>query len=157
MMKIVRAEEKHITDIGKLWWEFMLFHQKIDPWFTPREGSIPGFEENQVRRLMRSEDGLALVSIDQDKVIGYSLSEITGRSAAFGRDKWGYIHDMVITSKYRRTGVGEKMLIEIIKWFHLKNVDRIELQAASKNLIANSFWQKHGFKIYAHTFYREIK
>ena len=155
-IKIVKAEEKYITEIGKLWWEFMIFHQNVDPWFTPREGSIPGFEENQIRRLMRSEDGLVLVSLNRDKVIGYSLSEIKGRSAAFGRDKWGYIHDMAITSKYRRIGVGEKILIEIIKWFHSKNVERIELQAASQNLIANTFWQKHGFTIYMHTLYKEI-
>jgi hypothetical protein len=76
MIEIVKAEEKHIAAIGQLWWEFMLFHQKIDSWFTPRDGSMPGFEENQVRRLMKSEDGLALVVLDRDKVIGYSLSEI---------------------------------------------------------------------------------
>ena len=156
MVEIVRAEEKHVTDIGKLWWEFMLFHQKYDPWFTPRENSIPGFEENQVRRLMKSEDGLTLVAIDRGKVVGYSLSEIRGPSAAFGRDKWGYVHDMAVTGKYRRRGVGEKMLAEVINWFRSRQVNRIELQTASQNPIANSFWQKQGFKVYMHTLYREI-
>jgi ribosomal protein S18 acetylase RimI-like enzyme len=156
MIKIVKAEEKHVSDIGKLWWEFMLFHQNIHPWFTPRNGSIPGFEGNQVSRLMKSEDGLALVALDRGKVIGYSLSEIRGPSAAFGRDKWGYVDDMAVTGKYRRRGVGEKMLTEIVKWFQLKNVDRVELQTAAQNVVANSFWQKQGFTVYMHTLYKEI-
>ena len=51
MIEIIRAEEKHVTAIGKLWWEFMIFHQNLDHIFTPREGATIGFEENQVRRL----------------------------------------------------------------------------------------------------------
>jgi hypothetical protein len=26
MIDVIRAEEKHVTAIGKLWWEFMEFH-----------------------------------------------------------------------------------------------------------------------------------
>ena len=156
MIEIVKAEEKHVTAIGQLWWEFMLFHQDIDTWFTPRKGSIPGFEENQVRRLMKSEDGLVLIALDKGKVIGYSLSEIRGPAVAFGRDKWGYVHDMAVTAKYRRRGIGEKMLTEIMKWLQLKNVNRIELQTTAQNLVANSFWQKQGFTVYMHTLYKEL-
>jgi predicted N-acetyltransferase YhbS len=115
MIEIVRAEEKHVPDMGKLWWEFMLFHQKFDPWFTPREGSIPGFEENQVRRLMKSENGLVLVAIDKGNIVGYSLSEIRGPSVAFERDKWVYVDDMAVTQKYQRKGVGEKMFATILR------------------------------------------
>ncbi|MGA9695319.1 MAG: hypothetical protein WBQ62_02795 [Dehalococcoidales bacterium] len=57
MIEIIRAEEKHVTAIGKLWWEDMIFHQNIDHIFTPREGATLGFEENYLRRLMKSEDG----------------------------------------------------------------------------------------------------
>ncbi len=156
MVEIVRAEEKHVKEMGELWWEFMLFHQNLDTWFTPRQGSIPGFEENQVRRLMKSEDGLVIVALDINKVVGYSLSEIRGPSAAFERDKWVYIHDAAVTEKYRRKGVGEKMLNDIVHWSQLKNIDRIELSTAAQNLVGNSFWQKQGFKIYMNTLFREI-
>jgi hypothetical protein len=48
----------------------MIFHQNIDHIFTPVEGSSLSFEENMVRRLMRSADGLALVALDDAKVVG---------------------------------------------------------------------------------------
>jgi len=156
MIKIVRAEEKHIHDIGKLWWEFMFFHQDIDPWFTPRENSIPGFEENQVRRFMNSDKGQVLVALDGEKVVGFSLSEIQGPSAPMKREKWGYIDTVAVTAYYRRKGMGQRMLVEILAWFRSKGVERVELQTTAQNAVANSFWQKHGFKIYMHRLYRDI-
>jgi len=156
MVEIVRAEEKHVADIGKLWWEFMLFHQNIEPIFTPREGSIPGFEGNQVRRLMKSEDGLVLVAMDEANIIGFSLAEIRGASPGFKRDRYGYVDTVAVTATYRRKGIGEKIFDEIVKWFQSNDVKRVELGTTAQNLIGNSFWQKQGFKIYMHTLYKEI-
>ena len=76
MIDIVRAEEKHVADIGKLWSEFIIFHQNVDPIWTPVENPIPGFIENHLRRFMESKDGLVLVAMDEQQTIGYSLSEI---------------------------------------------------------------------------------
>jgi ribosomal protein S18 acetylase RimI-like enzyme len=156
MIDIVRAEERHIPDIGKLWLEFMRFHQDIDPIFTPREGAVPGFEENQVQRLIKSDDGLVLVALDKEQVVGYSLSEIKGPSPGLKSKKFGYIHDMAVTASYRRAGIGEKMLGEAIKWFSSKNIDRVELEITAKNQVAASFWKKHRFTIYMHKLYRQI-
>jgi ribosomal protein S18 acetylase RimI-like enzyme len=156
MIEIVKAEEKHVTAIGKLWWEFMMFHQSIDHIFTPHEGSILGFEENQVRRLMKSADGLVLVALDGPKVVGYSLSEIRAASPGFHREKYGYIHDTAVTASHRRNGIGEKILTEIMKWFQSNNIQRVELGIAAKNQVAYSFWQKQGFEVYMHTLYKEI-
>ena len=83
MIEIIRAEEKHVTAIGKLWWEFMIFHQNADHIFTQREGSTLSFEENQLRRLMKSPNGLVLVAVDNGKVVGYSLSEVRESTPGF--------------------------------------------------------------------------
>ena len=156
MIEIVRASEHHISDIGKLWLEFMRFHQDIDPIFTLRDGVVPGFEENQVRRLMKSEDGLVLVALDRKQVVGYSLSEIKGPMKGYKLEKFGYVHDVAVTASYCRRGTGEKMLGEIMKWFRSKNINRVELSVVAKNQVAYSFWRKHGFTDYIHTFYRHI-
>jgi ribosomal protein S18 acetylase RimI-like enzyme len=156
MVEIVKAEECHVADIGKLWWEFMLFHQDIDPIFTPRKGSIPDFEENQVRRLMKSDDGLVLVALDEGRVVGYSLSEIREPSPGYKREKYGTIDEMAVTASYRRRSTGKKMVGEIVKWFQSKNVNRVELQTAAQNVVSNSFWQKQGFTVYRHTLYKSV-
>jgi ribosomal protein S18 acetylase RimI-like enzyme len=156
MIEIIRAEEKHVTAIGKLWWEFMMFHQNLDHIFTPREGATPGFEENQVRRLMKSEEGLVLVAVDNGKVVGYSLSEIRMPNPGFHREKYGYIDDTAVTASHRRRGIGRIMLVEIMNWFRSNKIRRVELNTAAQNVLANSFWRKQGFEVYMHTLYKEI-
>ena len=157
MIEIIKAEEKHVADIGNLWWEFMEVHQNADPIFTPREGSIPGFIENHLRRFMKSEDGFVLVALEGEKVIGYALVEIMAASPGFKREKYGEIDQMAITANCRRNGVGEKMFAAIMIWFQSKSINRVELQTTAKNVLANAFWQKHGFEIYQHTLYKKSK
>ena len=156
MIEIIRAEEKHVTAIGKLWWEFMMFHQNLDHIFTPREGATISFEENQVRRLMKSEDGMVLVAVDNGKVVGYSLSEIRVPNPGFHREKYGYIDDTAVTASHRRRGIGRIMLVEIMNWFRSKKIRRVELNTAAQNVLANSFWRKQGFEVYMQTLYKEI-
>jgi GNAT superfamily N-acetyltransferase len=155
MIEIIRAEEKHVTAIGKLWWELMIFHQNIDHIFTPVEGSSLSFEENMVRRLMRSADGLALVALDDAKVVGFSLAEIKN-TPGFRRGKLGFISDMAVLTSHRRRGIGGMILKEIPQWCVSKNITRVELQTAALNAVSNSFWEKQSFEINLHTRFKEI-
>ncbi len=156
MIEIVKADESHISDIGKLWLEFIRFHQDIDAIFTPVDDAVSGFKEEQVRRLMKMEEGLVLVALDRGQVVGYSLSEIKEPPKASKREKYGYIHQMAVTASYRRRGTGEKILDKIMKWFYSKNVDRVELDTTTKNQVASSFWKKHGFTDYMRKLYKQI-
>ena len=156
MTAIIRAKERHVSDIGKLWLEFIRFHQYIDPIFTPREDAVPSFEEEQVWRLMKSKDGLVLIALDKGKAVGYSLSEIEEPPRGLKRDKCGYIYHMAVTASYRRRGIGEKMLDEIMKWFRSKSISRVELDTSTKNHVSKAFWEKNGFTDYMRKLYRQI-
>jgi ribosomal protein S18 acetylase RimI-like enzyme len=156
MIKIIKAEERHISDICKLWLEFMRFSEDIDPIFAPCDGAIPVFEKQELRPIMKSENNLVLVAIDGEKVVGYSFSLINKTSGLEKRKKFGYVHDLFITKSYRRRGIGEKMYAEILKWFHSKDINRVELQVIVKNQMANSFWRKQGYMDFQNTLYKKI-
>jgi len=156
MIEIVKAEERHVSDICKLWLEFMRYSEDIDPIFAPRDGTIPVFEEKYLRPVMKSENSLVLVALDRGRVVGYSYSLIIDPSDLMKRKKYGYVHDVFITKDYRRRGIGEKMYEEILKWFHSQNIDCVELQVIVKNEAAVSFWRKHGYMDFQNTLYRQI-
>jgi ribosomal protein S18 acetylase RimI-like enzyme len=156
LIKIIEAEEKHIPDITRLWKEFIQFHIDIEPIWIPNEGAEDGQREEQTKPLMASEKGLVLVALDEDEVVGYSISEIKDPPRGSTRPEYGYIHHVAVTENYRRTGVGEQMFNEILKWFKSKGMDRIELDITSKNYVSSSFWGKLGFEEYMRTLYREI-
>jgi ribosomal protein S18 acetylase RimI-like enzyme len=156
MIKIIKAEERHISDICRLWRDFMQFSEDIDPIFTPREGTLQITEEKYLRPALKAENSLVLVALDGEKVVGYSYSLIIDPSDAWKRKKYGNIHDLFITAGYRRQGIGEKIYIEILKWFHAEGIDRIELQVIARNQAAYSFWKKHGFTDFQNTLCRSI-
>lgn len=153
-MEITVAEDSHVPGIVEVWKEFMDFHKKIDPYNERSEdGHI--HMEKYLRDSMNSQDAIVLVALDDDSVVGYSISAIGKRHPVFQQDTQGVIHDMAVKSDYRRKGVGGEMLAKIHEWFQSRNIDRIELSVAAKNQIGYSFWKKHGFQDYTHRLYLE--
>jgi GNAT superfamily N-acetyltransferase len=156
VITIIEAEEKHIPDVSRLWKEFIQFHIDVEPIWIPAEDAEQGQREEQTKPLMASDKGLVLVAMDGDEVIGYSISEIKPPPRGSARTEYGYIHHMAVTDQFRRTGVGEQMFNDILKWFKSKGMDRIELDITSKNYVASSFWGKLGFEEYVRTLFLEI-
>jgi len=136
--------------------EFMRYSRDIDPVFTPQDGAIPIFIKEYLRPAMEAENSLVLVALDEGNAIGYSYSLINEKSSLEDREKYGCIHDLFITVAHRRKGIGEKMLGEILKWFHSRDIYRIELDVLTQNQIASSFWEKHAFKDFKRTLYHHL-
>ena len=156
MIKIVRANEQHITELGNLWMEFMRYSQDINSVFTPQDGTIPIFIKEYLRPAMDAENSLVLVALDEGKVVGYSYSLISEPSNLEKRAKYGCVHDLFITVAHRRKGIGEKMLGETIEWFHSNDIHRVELDVIAQNQVASSFWEKHGFTEFKRTLFRHL-
>ena len=155
MVKIIKAEEKYIPDICKLWWEFIWFHADIEPFFTPKDDARAGFENEFLRKQMKSEKSLVHVALDGEKVIGYAISELQNIPGS-KIERCGYINHLHVAKEYRRRGIGEKMYREILKWFRTNGIGVVELQLTAKNEAACAFWRKMGYKDLQHTWYREI-
>jgi len=134
----------------------MQYTQDVEPVLKPREGTIPVFEKKYLRTAMKSENSLLLVALDGTKVVGYSYALIEESPDLIERMPFGYVHDMFITRDYRRRGIGEMMYGEIVKWFQMRNIKRIELGILPGNKPARSFWKKHGFTDYRRTLFVEI-
>ena len=154
-IEIVPAEERHVKAIGDLWWEFILFHQSIDPIWAPSDDSIEYFIEDHLRKFLGSDDRLALVATDGDTAIGYALAEINRVGHQPRLDDYGYIDQLAVTAGHRREGVGSQLYAEMIKWFRSKGIKRFEVGSTTSNETANAFWRKLGFRVYMQTLFRE--
>ena len=155
-MEIKLATQSHIPEIVKLWQEFMVHHEDIDPRFPMRKDAPSNFEK-YLRELMQSEENLVLVALDNDRVIGFATCCISEYTPIWELERYGSIDSIAIQSSYRRRGIGEQMLAKIYEWFKLQDVDRIELSVAARNQTGYSFWIKHGFRDFSHRLYVDIK
>ena len=155
-MVVIQATEAHVPAIIEVWKEFMAFHADFDLRFPITPDAHVNMEKH-LRELMTSSDNLVLIAEDGNRVVGYSIAIIAQRNPMFVKRTYGDISDMAVTKTYRRRGAGEQMLSQIIEWFKLKNVRRIELSVVSNNPIGYPFWRKHGFKDYMHRLYLDAK
>jgi ribosomal protein S18 acetylase RimI-like enzyme len=153
-MEIKEASEKHIPEITKLWMEFMYFNTAIEPFDTSGDNVLTQVETH-LRNKITSDDSLVLIATDNQRVVGYSISQIT-RMPPFTRGKQlGVIYDMAVTASYRKKGIGKEILDQIKSWFKDRDIHRIELSVVTKNTIGDSFWREQGFKDYEQILYLE--
>ncbi len=146
-MEIRKATDADIPEIIILWKEFMDFHSALDSHLARSDEGHIEFAK-WIGKLIEQEDNQVLVALMDSKVIAYSLSRILEMPPVMKTRKIGYINDLAVNSEFRRTGVGEKMLKEILAWFKANDIRRIELRALAANDAAVSFWKKRGFEVY---------
>src|SRR4030042_1137284 len=151
-MKIAIARESHIPGIIEVWEELMDLHKDIDHRFPLKQNAHLNFKKH-LMDLLRSEDTQVLVSLDDSQIVGFSISQISRYPPIFKQEIYGLISDMAVKTKFRRKGIGERMLNRIYTWFESQNINKIELSVAAKNQIGYSFWKKHGFQDYIHRLY----
>ena len=151
-MEIREASEKHIPEITKLWMEFMYFNAEIEPFDTSGDNVLSQVETHLKNRIT-SDDALVVVAIDDNKVIGYSISEVTQKPSALRNKNLGIIYDMAITADHRGKGIGKAMLDRIKAWFKERDIKRIEISAVTKKTIGDTFWQEQGFQNYEEIMY----
>ena len=130
----------------------MDFHKDLGPPFPLRQNAHIKWQEH-LRELMKSGDNHVLVVLDNNHVIGFTISQIKNHGEMWEHDNFGFISDMAVKAEYRRKGIGEQMLTRINEWLESRYIDRIELDVISQNQVGYSFWKKHGFKNYIHHLY----
>ncbi len=153
-MKIIPARPEHIAEIVQQWKGFMDFHNELNPFHSRREDAHKSWEIF-LRKSMDSELSLALVCVDHDNVIAFSLAHVKTNPPILKHDNFGFISDFSVKPEHRRKGIGELMLSEIYNWLETQGIKRVELRVEPKNNIGYSFWRKHGFKEHVHTLYLE--
>jgi len=131
-LRVRRADENDIPVLLMLAEEFM--------------SEVEATREKRMKILRK-----ALRNPDYELVV----AEMNGETAGF-IDQWiihdfahgaklSYIQNLYITAKHRRTGIGSRLLEEIIRSAENKGVLEIHVVTEFENKLAISLYRKHGF------------
>ena len=120
-MKFVRMNETHVEAVAQL--ETVCFS---DPWSVTSIGS----EVNNPLSLW-------LVAVDGERVIGY-----VGSQSVLG---WADMMNLAVAPEYRRLGIGEKLVTELISQLKDNQVTCLTLEVRFSNTSAISLYHKLGF------------
>lgn len=139
-----------VERIVELWAEHVDFHAKFDPRFRRNAGSEEGFAEH-LRSHLGQVDFLLLVGEVGGEVEGFLHGELWKYPPCFAHRSHGVIHDLAVTPRRQRAGLGTALLREGMAWFSARGMPTVEGKVLLSNPVAVGFWEKTGFEAYMHT------
>ena len=144
-MLIRKFQKKDISEVVKLGIDFLNYHKKFDPFFAPSK-NIKSIYKKYFSEYLNSNNKLLLVAEEKGKIIGFATGDIKKGSELFRVKVTGLIEYIFVSSGYRRQGMGEVFMKEILAWFKGKKIKYIAISVHSKNKIGRKAWEKYGFK-----------
>ena len=120
-MEYIRMNASHVDAIAEL--EKQCFS---DPWSV-----------NSITSELNNPLSLWLVAIDGETVAGY-----VGSQSVLG---WADMMNIAVAPEYRRQGVGEKLILELIRQLQAEKVTCLTLEVRASNEPAIGLYEKLGF------------
>ncbi|MCG3152715.1 MAG: hypothetical protein GEEBNDBF_02018 [bacterium] len=142
---IVKDPKDCLTEVAKLAFDLVLHGSQYDPVEVPRQ-ELAAYLESKVLDWILSDSFALFVAKDGETPVGYLLAEITLFPLEFEVRKRGLIAGIYVERRYRRDGLGHKLLEATYDWFDRHGVTIIELVDRYGNDIGRSFWAAEGFE-----------
>jgi 8-oxo-dGTP diphosphatase len=118
------------------------------------------YDVSRVKELVAQLDSSAIVdeqSLYKAMLDGYiSKVEENGRLVGMGwifprqtlLRRQAVVEDMIVDESQRGRGLGEKILIDLLRWAKKEGVQMVELTTNPKRIAANALYQKVGFRLH---------
>ncbi len=99
-----------------------------------------------IRRISTNPEKIIYIAKDDSQIIGFAVGLIEENGPLILPDRIGYIPMLVVSSRFRRKGVGKRLWVVLNDWFSSKGVNEVQLNTHLDNEIAQNFWDHFGFK-----------
>ena len=138
------ARPTDIDAIIDLWSEYILYHERVCG-----EPISPQGAELRVRKVfldaLTNRYSCLLVAEAAGELVGYILGVTQPVSPIYDGGRVGIIHDLIVTERVRRRGIGGKLAREMFQWCTDRKATRIEITVLHQNRDAAQFWEAGGF------------
>ena len=91
-------------------------------------------------------DRSALLATGDGAVAGYVYAGIEPLSWKELRDEAGFVHDLLVSDEARNSGIGQQLLDAAIAWLKERNMPRVVLWTAARNIGAQHLFERRGFR-----------
>lgn len=123
MIEIVKMAEKHIDQVVKV--EEACFH-------------IPWTKKDFEREVYENKMAIYLVALVDHNIVGYAgMWHVVNE---------GHITNVAVLEEYRKQGIGDALMIELIHIAEEKEMIGITLEVKMSNMAAQKLYTKYGFR-----------
>ena len=110
------------------------------------------------KKKISEKNGFAFVAENEGKIIGYLCGSI--RKSPYDYriiSRYAELDNMIIEKKFRGREIGERLVLEFLKWCKIKKTNVISVNASAQNENGIKFYRKMGFKDYSLTLEIKVK
>jgi len=134
-IKIIKAEQKHIKEVGIL---FDLYRQ-----FYKYESNLIESTNYIKDRINNNESTIFIAISDADEAIGFVQLYETFGSLDLG--KIIILYDLYVKEDHRKNNIGRQLMIKSHEYAKKINAKRIQLSTAIDNYIGHSLYESLGY------------
>lgn len=146
MISIRPAAKSDEAALGRYGAALMRQHHAADPRrFLLVERPEAGYGRFLVSHV-EDPDFLVLVAERGSEVIGYVFAGIEPTSWRDLRGPCGYIHDVYVDERVRRSGAGRELVRAAIDWVYSRGMSQVVLMSMSGNEAAQRLFASVGFR-----------
>jgi GNAT superfamily N-acetyltransferase len=141
------ATPADLPALGRLGALLMRAHYDFDPqrFMAAGTDAADGYAWFLGRQL-KDNDVVIYVAEQDGDVVGYVYAGIEPVSWKELRDECGFIHDVVVDERGRRTGTATALIEKAVAWLRARGMPRVILWTADTNAAAQQLFAKLGFR-----------
>jgi len=144
-IKIQKAELSDIDELTRLSRMLWDFEGRLDSHYSVSENFEIMFK-GQLRRNLGRRDAAIFKAVHKGKIVGQISGEVQEKVPYRKLSKVGYMEYLFVAKPYRGKGVATCLVEELLRWFRKKGLRHAEVIAISRNMRANHFYRKLGFR-----------
>jgi ribosomal protein S18 acetylase RimI-like enzyme len=142
-----RAIETDSAALGRLGGQLLRTHFDFDHkrFMGPGDDPEAGYA-SFLRWQMDQDDVVIFVAEQEGVVVGYVYAGLEPRSWKELREAAGFIHDVIVDAKGRRTGIATALVEAAAAWLKERGAPRVMLWTAEPNEAAQRLFERLGFR-----------
>ena len=140
-------EVAHLKGIQVCLIELQDFERLLDPRLPSGAEIVDDYIPHMLDRCTKC-DGRVLVAELNEEVAGFAtiLATVMSEEIAEGEIEYGLVSDVVVASKYRKRGIGRKLLEAAESYAKSNGVRWLRIGVLAENHIADGLYDSMGFK-----------
>jgi GNAT superfamily N-acetyltransferase len=146
MIQLRPATKTDEASLGRYGAALMRQHHASDPRrFIQTDHPEAGYGRFLVSQL-GDPDVLVMVAEREGEAVGYVFADIERTSWRDLRGPCGFIHDVYVDERVRRSGTGSELVRAAIDWIHSRGMSQVVLWSKSGNENAQHLFASLGFR-----------
>ena len=144
---IRRVRKDDLATVGRMGVMLMETHYAFDRqrFLAPSPDAAKGYAWF-LGSVAESEDGCVFVAEDDEGIAGYVYAALEPLSWKELRGPAGFIHDVAVLERARRSGIAQELMAAAIAWLREHGAPRVILWTAAPNAPAQSLFRTLGFR-----------